>query len=297
MVRAEVLDLRQGSANPTVYSLQKAGGDVLGIKIGSQYYRRAAPEDVAYQSLRLRIEIELQRCGYRFLRPVHYNSKRAKPKLTPQSKLIITMIIKAETDEIDAGLRRIVARGRSTRWDTQKREEPSYLQAKRANMGDINDPVLRDWIETEEENKRLRMERTEEYWSTWGVYSYIYKRGLLNPRDVPEALIERIIGIKNGQLFQDVPRRLNTYVAWRAGGQPNEVPILIELCRADITRAQVTKSVATLSPLASRFPAVFVFGAGATDSLTASMLRMLLDRNRIAAVSIDQWAAYLQGVG
>jgi hypothetical protein len=254
-----------GGSAPLVYSLLRAGADVLRVQLGSHYYRRPSTEQVQYQSLRLQVESQLERAGYRYLCSVPYNSIHPRPPITPQSRYLIASITTLETQSIDAELRLLKARWWRGRWAPAV--DPSFERELTLDSIAREDAEMRDWLQTQRDDRRLLEAHQERLWATGGVYEWLRRHGILSPWGVPERILDCIMALHRGSVYSAIPRQLNDYVAYNTV-TPHH-PLILVLCRASIQRQQLRDLLDLYKPVSSCFPCLLVMGdATAGERLT-----------------------------
>jgi hypothetical protein len=293
-----------------VFSLLQSGGEAVGKSIGSQYYRRPVLADIQYQGLRLQFETALSRGGYEYIRPAAYNRSQPKPQITPQSAHIIQSIVAIETARINDALQRIKRAWYWRRWEPGRQEVPVL------NASDEPDPFAREWLESLQEDRQLQRDHQERQWREHKVYHWLFRHGLLDPADVPDALISRIVRVNSGTIHRQVPRQLNDYVAWAGAGagtiagnggelNPDSAniaysvsgavypPIVVVLYRADRDVRTLRATLEQYRPIVSQVECALIVGDNIREQMA---LRELMEQRHLrgfACIPIAEWPTYL----
>lgn len=324
LVQGETLDLQRGGGNPKVYSLLQAGGVAIGERIGSQYYRRPTLETVWYQDLRLRAETALSNAGYDYIRPISFNSSNPKPNITVQSARIIWMLRVSETQSINRALQQHKRSWYARRWENRA----DYSDIPVLNADTESDPDVRDWIETMAASELLAREHRERIWRQGKIHPWLWSQGLLDPTDISDKVINRMLKVTSGDLNRPVPQQLNDYIAWckaEPKGQITDVesgadavgagdvtpqsrmvysdmvysPLVMVLYRDDRDRRYLLNVLDQYQPILAQVEPVLLFGESLKEQLAYRELDKLAQRREQAqlrgfrCLSIAEWPLYL----
>jgi hypothetical protein len=239
------------------------------------------------------------------------------------------MLREAETQSIDRALLQHKRSWYARRWDV------------RVDYGDIpalsadaeSDPDARDWVETLVASELLVREHRERIWQQGKIHPWLWRQGLLDPMDISDKVINRMLRVTSGDLNRHVPKQLNDHLAWcKAGAEPKDrianadkdidavaaegitspqflrvysgmvyKPLVIVLYRDDRDRRHLHNVLDQYRPITAQVDPVLLFG----DSLREQTAYRELDKRAqqqeqlqlrgFQCLSITEWPLYLAG--